>query len=427
MPEPIKQKKDAAAEEIFIGRQTILDWNRTVVAYELLFRQSPENQAKISDNLGATAHVINHAFFELGIGDALGNYPGFINASGDLLMSDLVTLLPKDKIVLEVLETVEVTPALVERLQGLHKAGYSIALDDYAGDEKKYADILPLMSIVKIDLPAVPAAQLSDLVAKLRRTGARLLAEKVETQEEFDRCCKLGFDLFQGYFFSRPVVISGKRLNPSETMLLHLLGLIMKDAETVELEAAFKQEPGLSINLMRMTNAAASGSVKKITSLRDAIVRLGRNQLQRWLQLVLFTNPKTGSATPLLQAAATRGRFMELAAETLLPQSRGAESMSQSAFMVGIMSLMPHLLGLPMNEVLASLPVSNEIRDALEKREGDLGGLLDLTEALETSPADDLTYSPQIEAALQRLPKAQSAEINSLQMQAMGWAHAINV
>jgi EAL and modified HD-GYP domain-containing signal transduction protein len=223
---------------------------------------------------------------------------------------------------------------------------------------------------------------LSALIAQLKPLGKKLLAEKVETSEQMTLCLNLGFDLFQGYFFARPTIIAGKKLNPSQLALIRLLGLLMEDAETSEVEQAFKLEPGLTVNMLRLTNSVGSGMSSKITSLRHAITVLGRRQLQRWVQLLIYTNPKGEAQTvnPLLQLAATRGRLMELLAERLHFKNR---EFADHAFMVGIMSLMPALLGVPMDEILAQLPVAQRVKQAFNDYSGQHGELLRLVEATE--------------------------------------------
>ena len=192
-------------------------------------------------------------------------------------------------------------------------------------------------------------------------------------------CLELGFALFQGYYFAKPTIIAGKKLSHSEMTLNRLLGLILEDADTGELEAIFKPEPGLTLNLMRLTNSAASGVRQKITSVRHAITVLGRRQLQRWLQLLVYADasPNGPLASPLMQLAATRGRFLELLAGDLMGSDR---NLVDRAFMTGIMSLMPALLHVPIGEVMKGLNVANDVREALETRRGVLGRMLQLAE-----------------------------------------------
>lgn len=405
-----------ATEEIFIGRQPILDRSQQLFAYELLFRSgSKDNFANIHDNLSATASVIHHAFAELGIEQALGPNKGFINCDASLLQSDMLEILPTDKIVLEILETVEITPQIVERCTDLKARGFALAVDDFVADESKWQPILGLIDIVKVDLIALSQERLCTVTRSLQRQPLTLLAEKVETREQAEHCHQLGFHFFQGYFFARPTIIAGRKLGHSQLTLIRLLGLVLEDTDTKTLEGIFKQEPGLAVNLLRLTNSVATGVRVKVTSLKQAITVLGRRQLQRWLQLLLYTNPAGSSqvASPLLQLAATRGRFLELLAGKLQP---GASELEDRAFMTGIMSLIPVLMGVPLEEILKGIQLSGDMNEALEHRSGQLGIMLHLAEALE---ADDGEICHLLTS---ELPGADHMMVNICLTQALAWA-----
>ena len=292
----------------------------------------------------------------------------------------------------------------------------TLAVDDVIQASDDYRPLLALAEIIKVDVKELNNAALSALVAQLKPLGKKLLAEKVETSEQMAFCQSLGFELFQGYFFAKPTVIAGKKLNPSQLTLMRLLGLLMEDAETAELEKAFKLEPGLTVNLLRLTNSVGSGVNTQITSLRHAIAVLGRRQLQRWLQLLLYTNPKDSTQTinPLLQLAATRGRLMELLAERVQAKNR---EFADHAFMVGIMSLMPALLGVVMDEILVQLPVAQRVKQALTDFGGQLGQLLQLVEATEQTDVQ------ATEDALQRLPALRAQYVSVSIAQALAWAN----
>lgn len=409
----------ANTEEIFIGRQPILDRRQQLYAYELLFRSGRQkNEASVQDNLGATANVINHAFADLGIEQALGPYKGFINCDENLLLSDMLEILPTDKIVLEVLETVEVTPQIVERCTELKARGFTLALDDFVNYEDKWKPLLELIEIVKVDLLPLSQEQLAQVTGALKRWPLTMLAEKVDSREQADFCHKLGYHLFQGYYFAKPVIIAGKKLGHSQLAMMRLLGLVMQDAETMQLEGIFKHEPGLAINLLRLTNSVATGVRTRVTSLRHAITVLGRRQLQRWLQLLLYTNPTGGGdvANPLLQLAATRGRFLELLANKLKPGNREFED---HAFMTGIMSLMPTLMGVPFEEILKGIQLDSTVQEALEQRSGQFGTMLELAEALEASDGE------ACHILTDQLPGADYFMVNACLTQALTWASNI--
>lgn len=408
---------DSAADQLFLGRQPILDRDQRLFAYELLFRSGSRNFAEVTDGVQATATVIANAFTELGVEAALGDCRGFINVDEQFLFSDLLELLPRHAVVLEILETVPPTPAVIERCVALKAAGFTLALDDVIQLEPEFADLLALVEIVKVDIQPLSRVQLMQLAMKLKPMGKQLLAEKVDSQEQMEQCLKLGFTLFQGYFFAKPTIISGKKLDHSQLSLMKLMGLLLGDAATAELEAALKPEPGLTVNLLRMTNSVGAGCTEKITSLGHAITVLGRRQLQRWLQLLVFAsgNPN-GSSNPLLLMAATRGRLMELLAAEWQP---GDAPLADQAFMAGIMSLMPALVGMPIGEIVAPLGLAANVRDALCAGTGTLGAMLRIAESSEDGDMLRLTQ------ALADLPGLGPKAINRAQTQALQWANDI--
>lgn len=408
-----------SAQELFLGRQPILDRDQNLAAFELLFRSSHVNGAQIEDDLLASATVINHAFTELGVEHVLGRYVGFINLSAPLILSDVIELLPRDRVVLELLESVEVNPTVVARLKELKAMGFTLALDDYLGQEAQYAEVLGVVDVVKVDVKGLDPARVEAITARLKRWPVKLLAEKVDTREQADLCLDLGYELFQGYYFARPSIIKGRRLTHAETAIMRLLGLVMADADTPEIEQVFRQNPDLSLTLLRLVNSVAVGSRTKITSLSQALVLLGRHQLQRWLQLLMFAIPSSRDAkfpSPLLVLAATRGRMMEQLAAVWSGASTEAR---ERAFLTGILSLVSALLGVPLAEVLKSLPLPDEVRVALLDRSGELGNMLRLVELVEQTDVDGIA------AMLDQRPFLGAATVNNAYVEAIEWANRI--
>ncbi len=405
--------------QIFLGRQPILGREQQLLAYELLFRDGPiltANRAEIVDPSQATATVIANAFTELSADETLGPYRGYINVDQEFLFNDLIEALPPQVVVLEILETVEPTPEVIARCQQLRDKGFSLAIDDVVEISDAARPLLELADIIKVDVLGFDADKLATLVQRLQPFGKKLLAEKVESAEQVELCKRLGFELFQGYYFAKPAIIVGKKLNPSQLALLRLLALVLQDADTSQIENAFKVEPGLTVNMLRLTNSVSNGLTTRVTSLRHAITILGRQQLQRWLQLLIYTNPKGGEQgdNPLLQLAATRGRLLELLSDRVLPRNR---EFADQGFMVGIMSLMPALLGVTMEEILAHLPVAQRVRLALVEQTGQHGQLLQLAIATEQTDPE------VIEEALQRVPAIGLDFLNDCLAQALFWAN----
>jgi len=413
------QDEQLRAREFFLARQPILDANESVVAYELLFRRAQTETAEVVDDLSATASVIAHAA-ELGINNVIGSKSGFVNVDAAVLDLDIVSFLPAEKVVLEVLETVEVTPGLVQRVAELVAHGYVFALDDVICRDDALQPLLPFVRIIKIDITEMDQDRLAALVRYFQSLGKHLLAEKVESCEQFEYCRELGFDYFQGYYFARPVILSGKKLTPSQLTILQLMALISRDADTVELEQMIKKEALLAMNLLRLANAPAFGAVMQIESLGQALAMLGRAQLQRWLQILLYAEQSKGSyaGSPLLQLATTRGKLLELIAESMSGQQA---CRADIAFTVGVMSLMDTLLGQPMQEILQKITVVDEMRDALLFRRGIYGDILKLAEYLER-----IEQTVGLLPALLKRLGLTADELYELELQAFEWSNNVS-
>lgn len=406
--------------DIFIARQPILDNRESLVAFELLFRST--NTAATSgvveeDDTHATAQVLVNAFEEMGIAEVLGTHRGFINLNTELLHSDLIEYLPKQQVMLELLETITINPAIIARCHELKAKGFSLALDDV---EELSDDIKPLLSVVdvvKLDLSLIDAAHLPALVKEFKHYPVKLLAEKVEDREQARRCHDMGFDLFQGYHFARPEILSGKRAAPSKMVLIRLLSMLLSEVENEQIVEAFKEHADLTYNLMRMVNSVGFGLVTKVSSLKHGLVVLGRQPLRRWVQLLLYASDKGNEiVSPLMQLAATRGKLLELVAQ----QERPADpDYADRAFMVGMLSLLDALLNEPLPEILARMSLQDEVLSALLLHEGSLGELLTLCEKIESG---DIA---SIQEKLPARPGMTMETLNRAQLEALGWANNI--
>ena len=404
-----------AVNDIFLGRQPILDRDQRIVAYELLFRSGNTLGVTVTDDMQATASVIHHAFSEMGVQTVLGAQLGFINVSADMLLSDMVELLPKSQVVLELLETIIVTETVIERCRALKLQGFALALDDFMYDDS-YLPLLALVDIVKVDLLLHSREELQSAVSQLKQWPVKLLAEKVDSAEQAAYCHSLGFDLFQGYYFARPSVLSAKRADPAQMALTQLLGLVLRDADTLQIEQIFKQHPSLTYNLMRLVNSVAGGVRHNIVSVSQAIMVLGRKQWQRWLQLLLFTlQAGAPYPSPLLLLAATRGRMMEL----LTGKQKHSADYCDEAFMAGILSLIDSLIDKPLADIVSELNLGERLTAALLRREGEMGALLQLVESVEHHDLSR-TLSLLAQCGGLSLPDLTMAEI-----EAMSWANQV--
>lgn len=405
-------------QEIFLARQSIVDRNEGLIAFELLFRSAKNKmESGVIDDTGATAQVIVNAFGEMGVAEVLGSNKGFINVDAVFLHSDLIELLPKNQVVIELLETIVIDEKIIARCRELKEKGFTLAVDDVVDLTDDIRSLLGIVDIVKLDLMAINPEQLPALVKELKRYPVKLLAEKVEDREQARRCVEMGFDLFQGYHFARPEMLSGKRAHPSKIALLKIFSKMASDADNQEIEDAFKEHADLTYNLMRMVNSAGSGLSTKISSLKHGLMVLGRGPLKRWVQLLLYASDKDSATTsPLMQLAATRGKLMELIAQH---ESEGDRDYADRAFMVGMLSLLDALLGEPLSDIVPRLCLQEDVEAALLRHEGEVGGLLTLCKKLEADDVDAVHESLFSRSSLT------IDELNRAQLEAMGWANSI--
>ena len=409
------------SDDFFLARQPILCRKQHLVAFELLFRSADSPDANVVDHAAATAAVISHAS-QLGMQRVVGERLAFVNVDEIVLMSDFVRFLPHEKVILEILETVQATPEVVARVVELRSFGFKFALDDVTGQSDNISKLIDLVDVIKIDIQGVAEEDLAALVHSFKGPGKKLLAEKVETVEEFEVCMALGFEYFQGYYFARPAILSGKKIAPSELVILNLLQLINSDADNHDLETAVKRDPLISINLLRLVNTPAAGARRHIDSLAEALMVLGREQLQRWLQILLYASPggKADLQSPLLQMATTRGKLMELMARRMGQQAQQQQRASAEAgFTVGIMSLMDALFSMSMEDILVTVVLAPDVRAALLKGEGTLGDMLRIVELLE---------NPKRGSQLGKLLKAiglSVKEMREIELEAFSWVNEL--
>ena len=404
--------------EVYLGRLPILDNKQNLVAYELLFRSDQHNVVSITDNSAASANVIIDTYGQLGIENVIGKRRGFIKVDDKLLLNDAICMLPKKHVVLEILRSVDINDEIIQRCSILKQKGYQLALSNVTHLDARFDRIMPLINVVKINITALSQQDLLSLVKRLRRWPVLLLAEKVESQEIARNCIALNFQMLQGFYFAKPEIISGKRIDPSKLSLLKLLLLVVRDSEVGDIENELKYQPGLSYNLLRMVNSAANGLPSTINSIKRAIMILGRKQLQRWVQILLYAAKQRdgGTSDALMQTATVRGKLLESIAIVDRPHDKNHQD---RAFMVGILSLLDTLLGIEMSELVGTLSIQKDMSEALLTRRGSLGYQLALIEAYEKGES---------EIVLSMLPELgflSMEEFIRLELEATAWAHRI--
>lgn len=398
----------------YLGRQPILNLAQDIVAYELLFRSGQTLTAGVMDDLLASTTVIINTISQFGMDHVLDQQDGFINVSAELLMSDVLELLPQERVVLELLETVEITEPVIERCRELKARGFRFALDDFEY-APVYDPLFALVDIIKFDVMLSDVATIEQTVSIVRHwPHIQLLAEKVEDQAQFQRYKAMGFTLFQGYFFARPTILTGKKTHPDQLTLLRVIAKLTSDADTIEIEHTFKGNANLTLGLLRLVNSVGIGARCKVSSLNQALVMLGRRQLQRWIQLLLYSQDGTGSTSPIMQMAAMRAKSLELLSQHHPDVRYRTDVVMDQAFMVGMLSLVDTVVGMEMPDILAQLGLVDEIKNAVLRREGYFGQLLLLIEEVER---DNIVMTAGLLSGL----NLNASLLNLVELEAMKW------
>lgn len=372
--------------DLYIARQPIYDRQLNVYGYELLYRAGATNSANVVDGDVATSQVLVNALMEIGLSELVGRSLAFINLTERYIVEGLPEVLAQAGVVLEILEDVIPGTYFLDALASLKAEGYTIALDDFIYHDDKQP-MLALADLVKVDLTAFPGEQLEAELERLKPFNTKLLAERVETQEEFERCKTLGFDFFQGYFFSKPHMIKGKRAPTNRIAVLRLLALLQNpDLDFRDLETIIGQDVSLSYRILRYINSAQYFFAKKITSTKHAVTLLGIRTLRRWVTILTLSNLDDDKPFALMLATLVRAKMCE----TLAPKLKIAPD---SAFTVGLFSTLDAFTDQPMEEVLSLLPLAEDINQALATRQGPLGGMLQTVIAYEQGRWDDVVTS----------------------------------
>jgi len=373
---------------LLLGKQAILNREQKIVAYELLFRSS--DNAPIDCDTEATANVVSNILSMFTNDNILGNKRGFINIGIDILRKGLLELLPAKKFVIEILETQEPNEELLQFIKKLKKKDYIFALDDFiiSDEQIKYWDpILKEVQIVKVDVLDTSLEKLKEKTELLKSYNIALLAEKVETKEMFELCYDLGYTFFQGYFFTKPEIIEGQGFEPSIQGILQIIRLLQADANIEKIEQTMKIYPDLIISLLKIANSSSVSPIQEITSIKQTIALLGTKALSQWLLLMLYSNRRKHQedfslkSDPLFLTATQRGKMMESLIKST--SKKVSRSITDEAFLVGLLSLSDALLHIPLPKIIEELHMADSIASALLLHTGLIGEILNLVKAFE--------------------------------------------
>ncbi len=393
--------------DFVIGRQQIFDRDLRVFGYELLVRDVTVDPADTMVGALVSNQVVVDALLEQGLDRLVGPHRAFINFARRNLIDGVPLLLPKDRVVVEVLETVRIDTPVVMAVQNLARQGYHIALDDFVFSEM-WRPLIEVADIIKIDILQQSPQELADLIKLLQPYRAKLLAEKVESDDQYTLYRELGFEYFQGFHFDRPKIMRGRRLETHHRAIVQVLAAIEAPALDIDaLSQAVSLDVALSYKLLRYANAESHDTRRDIDSIRQALTRLGAADIRRWADLLSLTTAPY-SPDELTFIALIRAKMCELLALQ-------CDKPSEQYFLVGLLSLLDEMLDAPLEQIAHDLPLSEEITNALVYRTGDAGQALDCVVNYESWNLDQVTYQ-----------NLKVYQIGQIYLASVAWANTLN-
>lgn len=415
---PLQRPSDPTDKEfmeVFVARQAIFDRRLKVYGYELLFRPYGDCCSAGDTDSASSVQVITNSFLSIGADKLLAGTRAFINFPEDLLSDERVLSLPIGSTVIEILESVRPGPEVVTACRALRARGFTLALDDFA-QVNGWDELADLVSIIKVDFRATSAAEQEALAKRYSARGIHMLAEKVETNEEFQRACKMGYQYFQGYFFARPVIVSRREVPGSKLGYLRVLQEVHRpELELPALEKLIQREVSLASKLLRYINSSIFGWINPVQSIRQALALLGQQDVRNWISLAALPVLAADKPDELIRTALVRARFSEL-----LAQSAGVGDRKADLFLIGLFSLLDVMLNRPLAELVGEMRLRGDIADALlgAGSPGPLGGVYTLVRQYEAGDWDAVAVTAQ----RLRVPAEVMAD---LYLEAIAWSDQI--
>lgn len=373
--------------DVYMARQPIYDAVKKLSAYELLYR-ADENNRFASNVSGdeATSILVSDAITVFGINNITNGNLAYINFTKQLIMDDFALLLSPDEVVIEILEDTIIDEEIIQKLAELKKRNYTIALDDYTGDER-YDSIMEFVDIIKVDFQAVNRIKMAEIADVYKKQGKVLLAEKIETEEDFLLAIQSGYELFQGYYFSKPKMIKGRsvKLDASgyATIIVELGKL---DPDFKSLSEAIKVNPNLTYKLLQYVNTMKFAQKTTVSSIQMALVTMGLNEVRRWILLIMAREFSYNKQDELVKTSFIRGVFSEKLAQKTLDLNHR----SHEAFLLGVFSMMEAISGISTEDLMRELPLNDDVKGALHGEENSFRRLLNFVENYENANWDEI-------------------------------------
>lgn len=369
---------ESTSETVYVARQTIVSKDCGTVGYELLFRDGMANSFPDINPDEATSRLISDAQLDVGIEKIVGDHKAFINFTEKSLIEKFPQFFNKEKIVVEIVESVTPTEDVIAACTELKNQGYRLALDDFDFDSQ-WEELSKLVDIIKVDIEGLDQETLAQKVREIKTDDVELVAERVETHEQFEYCKELGFDYFQGYFFSKPEIIQNRTIPSDRMSMLQLMGETSQHPMDFDnISEMISRDVGISFKLLKLINSPLLGTRAEISSLSHALSYLGEKELRKFICLMAMAHIGDEKPAALLSLASVRARHCEL-----LMRGIGADADSGKAFLCGLFSLIDAVMNDTIKNIFASLPVDDSIKDALMGSRDQLGNVLSLVLAYE--------------------------------------------
>ena len=406
--------------DVFVARQPIFNKNESIFAYELLYRNSQQNSYPIIDGDTATLEVLINAFLHIGIKELAGEKLCFINFTENLLNKEVFGRFPVNRIVVEVLEDIPITAELIDKIRAIKDLGFLIALDDFVIQKNIsfYNELFSLVNFIKVDfLHTTPEERKAiEQIKKRNYPHIVLLAEKVETREQFQEAKEAGYALFQGYFFAKPEIFKGAEIPANTMQYSRIIGLLrQKSADVEQIAAEIERDVSLTFKVLKMINSPAVRKKSKIRSIKQGVLLLGLEELTHWLYVLLLHEIKVnhvGDSLAIIEASLFRAKFCELLAR------RTANRNASEFFLLGMFSLIDTLLHQSMEKSLQDIPISEDIVATL------LGANTEMTPYLALAIACDEVKWNEIKVGADAF-NIDYASLNDMYLEARSWASDI--